>query len=503
MGSDTVFAGGNDTIDTGDGVDLVVLDGDMTRDAATIIVGKGAGDIVDSVKSGFKGDIFDVTSFDGKLDYVFTDGQLAMVDKSSESTLYANTDETGSFIEQRFINGSDYLYAAIATEGGTITVKDDNDTIPNYYLAKDGAIDFSSYSGYVGIDVDGQDLDYPSAVNGTSVSIGSSVNTLIGGTGTTIFKGGEGNETLVAGTGESSLYGGGGQNVLLGNTTSSKTESTEFFVIGIHNGAQNSIAGFEFIASGATNTATFDNLNLGLADGNEVTDLKANADGSVSIAVKGQETGATEKATIGGAAGSEFLVDRGTDTETVAQIAASVVTVNNSYVDFYAATETNATVQIGASIGSAKVWLEAPDFSNGVEYVGDFTVIDARGSAAEVEMAGNNVANTIYGGLGNASMWGGAGNANDVMVGGTAHNEYYYEVGNGNDTILSARDGDIVHLGMSLDQVNFDATNISANGIEVTFNDGGKLNIDGGAEVSFSFDDGTNVKANRQTGQFE
>ena len=499
---DTVFAGGMDTIDTGDGVDLIVLDDTAYREAATIVVGRGAGDAVENLQSGFDGDIFDVTSFDGKLDYEFADSVLGIVDTSSKSTLLAKTDATGQFIEQRFINGSDTLYAAVAAEGGTITVSDSNATVPNYYLAKNGAIDFSAYSGYVGIDVDGQDLDYPSAVGSTSVSIGSSVNSLIGGTGTTIFKGGEGNETLVAGTGESSLYGGGGQNLLVGNTTTSKSESTEFFVIGIHNGAQNSITGFEFIADGASNQATFDNLNLGLADGNEVTDLVANADGSVSIAVKGQESGATEKAVIAGAAGAEMLVDRGTDTETVAQIANSVVTINHDYVDFYAATEKNATVQIG-NVTSAKVWLEAPDFSNGVEYVGDFSVIDARGSAAEVEMAGNNVANTIYGGLGNASMWGGAGNANDVMVGGTAHNEYYYEVGNGNDTILSARDGDIVHLGMSLDQIDFDNTNINSNGIEVTFNDGGKLNIDGSAEVSFSFDDGTAVRANRQTGQFE
>ena len=502
---DTVFAGAMDTIDTGDGVDLIILDDTVGRDAATVIVGRGAGDAVQNLQSGFTGDVFDVTSFDGKLAYTFENGTLGILDESSKSTLLATTDETGQFIKQRFINGSDTLYAAIAQEGGAITVTDADATVPNYFLANDGAIDFTGFSGDVGLDVDGEDLDYPSAINGTSVSIGSAVNSLIGGSGTTIFKGGKGDEVLVAGTGESSLYGGGGQNLLVGSTgNANKTGSTEFFVIGIHNGAQNSITGFEFIANGGNNQATFDNLNLGLADGNQVTDLVANADGSVSLGVKGDESGALEKAVIAGAAGQEMLVDRGTDTESVVQIASSVVTVNHDYVDFYAATDTNATVQIG-DVTSAKVWLEAPDFSDGVEYVGDFTVIDARTSAAQVEMAGNNVANTIYGGLGNASMWGGAGNANDVMVGGSAHNEYYYEVGNGNDTILSARDGDIIHLGMSLDQVNFDGTEMSGSGIIVRFNDGGagSLYIDGSADVSFSFDDNTTVRANRQTGQFE
>ena len=46
---------------------------------------------------------------------------------------------------------------------------------------------------------------------------------------------------------------------------------------------------------------------------------------------------------------------------------------------------------------------------------------------------------------------------------------------------------------------------MSCSGIIVRFNDGGagSLYIDGSADVSFSFDDNTTVRANRQTGQFE
>ena len=390
------------------------------------------------------------------------------------------------------------MKAAIAKDGGTIDVTDTN--APTYFVAKDGAINFANYSGDVSIDVDNDWTN--TAIGGESATLLSGFSSLIGGSGNTLFKGGEFNEVLVAGIGESSLYGAGGKNTLVGSASTDKYGSTEFFVQGINNGAQNVITNFEFIKDDGANTATFDNLNLGMADGNDVIDVKANADGSVSLAVKGDESGHTEKVTIEGAAGQNMLVDRGTNSETVAQIAANVNTVDNSYVDFYYASERNATVQIG-DVTSAKVWLEAPDFSDGVEYVGDYTVIDARGSNAAVEMAGNNVSNTIYGGLGNASMWGGAGNANDVMYGGSAHNEFYYEVGNGNDTIMSANDGDIIHLGATLDQVDFDNTNISSAGIEVKFTDGGTLNINSGAEVTFSFDDGTAIKANRQTNQFE
>lgn len=507
-GNDIVFAGGLDTIDTGDGVDLIVLDDDPTRESATIIVGKGAGDLVNNLQSGFDGDIFDVTAYDGQLEYAFEDSTLTIVDKSSKSTLSALTTVTADFVEQTFINGADTLYAAIAKEGGAITVTDDNATIPNYYLAKDGAIDFSDFSGEVRIDVDGEDNDWSGAnqVGGTSnVTLGSSVNTLVGGNGTTIFKGGKANETLIAGNGESSLYGAGGKNLLVGNVTEDKFESTEFFNIGIHNGAQNTITGFEFIKDGGGNTATFDNLNLGLSDNNDVTDIQANADGSVSLAIKGGESGNTEAVTIEGAAGKEFLVDRGTQTETVAQIAATEVTVNNSYVDFYCATDdaNGATVKIG-NIASTEVWLDAPDYGNGVDYSNSrFTVVDATGSNAEVLIAGNDLANTIIGGNGNASMWGGSGIVNDVMYGGSGHNEFYFEAYNGNDTIMSANSGDVIQLGVTLDQINFDGTNVTANGVEIKLNDGSSLTLNSTAEVNIVLDDGTTARVNRATQSFE
>ncbi|MBR0261035.1 MAG: hypothetical protein IJQ85_04485 [Selenomonadaceae bacterium] len=506
-GDDTVFAGAQDTIDTGDGVDLIIMDDDTGREGATIVVGAGAGDAVMNLQSGFNGDVFDVTSYDGKLDYTFEDGVLAIIDKSSKSSLVADTTVTGDFVEQTFINGSDTLYAAVAKEEGIISVTDDNDIVPNYYLAKDGGIDFSAYSGNVGLDVDGLDGDWTgdNYVGSSNVTLGSAVSSLIGGKGDTIFKGGAADEVLIAGTGEGSLYGGGGKNLLVGNITEDKFGSTEFFNIGIHNGAQNTITGFEFIADGGTNQATFDALNLGLSDNNDVTAIETNADGSVSVAIKGVESGATETVTIVDAAGKEFLIDRGTQTETVAQIAATEVTVNNSYVDFYCATDdaNGATVKVG-NIASTEIWLDAPDYGNGVDYSNSrFTVVDARGSNAEVLIAGNDIANTIYGGAGNASMWGGSGIVNDVMYGGTGHNEFYFEAYNGNDTIMSANDGDVIQLGVTLDQINFDGTNITATGIDIKLNDGSSLTVNSTAEVNIVLDDGTTAKVNRQTGQFE
>ena len=500
VGNDTLYGGGGDTLDAGAGTNQIRLTDDSTRQAATVVVGQGLNTIT-GLQTGFNGDIIDISAVSSLGTMEYADGVLTIADDSTKTTTTAavSTDDA-DYIAQTFVNDGTVMKAAIAKDGGTINVTDSN--VPNYFVAKEGAINFTDYTGDVNVDVDEDWVG--TSVGGEKATLLSGFSSLMGGKGNTLFKGGEFNEVLVAGIGESSLYGAGGRNTLVGSSSADKYGSTEFFAPGIKNGAQNLITNFEFIENGGANTATFDNLNIGMSDNNDVIDVKANADGSVSLAVRGVESQAVEKVTIEGAAGKEFLVDRGTASESVVQIAANEVTINNDYVDFYYASEKNATVQIG-DVTSAKVWLESPE-NNGdqqVEYVGDFAVIDARGSNAAVEMAGNNVSNTIIGGLGNASMWGGAGNANDVMYGGTAHNEFYYEVGNGNDTIMSANDGDIIHLGATLDQIDFNNTNISASGIEVTFNDGGKLNVNSGADVTFSFDDGTAVRANRQTNQFE
>lgn len=498
-GDDVLFGGAGDTLDAGKGTNTVILTDNDNRGAATVVIGEGD-TTIENLNSGFDGDILNVDLADASTDVSFNGTNLVVENKSQKfsATAEVTAAEGEEFVKQLFVNDGETIRAAIAQEGGTITV--DGDPAPTYYSANGGAVDFSAYDGDVSVDIDG---DWAQTKVGEDSATVVGASSLIGGSGNTLFKGGKADETIVAGVGESSLYGGGGKNVLVGQAGNpDKNGSTEFFVLGINNGAQNTITGFEFYDG--KNEATMDVLTLNLNE-NDVTDVKANADGSVNITLKGKESGSTEKVTIEGAAGQEFLVDRGGEFESGVQIAATEVTVDAdaNTVDFYYASDKDATVKIG-DVKSAKVWLEAPDYSDGVEFVGDFTVIDARDSEAEVEMAGNNVANTIYGGLGNASMWGGAGNANDVMYGGSAHNEFYFEAGNGNDTIMSANDGDIIHLGVSLDQIDFENTNITSTGVEVTLKDNaGTLTINSTAEVSFSLDDGTTAKVNRSTQQFE
>ena len=100
-------------------------------------------------------------------------------------------------------------------------------------------------------------------------------------------------------------------------------------------------------------------------------------------------------------------------------------------------------------------------------------------------------------------MWGGADSANDVMYGGTGSNLFYYEYGNGNDVIQSANDGDYISLGMSIDQIDFDKSNVTSSGAVIQFTDGGSLTLNSTASVTIGLDDGNTYTVNRETQQFE
>ena len=479
-GNDTIFADEGSRIDAGAGKNVIILDSDSSRDGATIVLGAGNTTIKNINNTFVNGDTLEV---DTAADISYVDGNLIIRGDNFKATVESpDKDSNAAYVNQLVKNGDTLIKMAIGEENTVIDVKADEDLRANYYKA--GGVTFENYNGNVTVDMDGDWLQ--TRIGESDASIIGAVS-LVGGEGNTIFKGGAANETLVAGTGETSLYGGGGRNLLIGNTDKDKFGSTEFFVLGINNGAQHTIRNFEFIEDGGTNRNTFDALTLDLAN-IEVTDIKV-VDSNVEVAIKGNESGAVEKFTIEGAAGKEFLVDRGGECETVAQIAAKEVTVKNEYVDFYYASDKDATVKVG-DIKSAKIWLDSPEHNDGVEFVGDFTVIDARGSSAEVDMGGNSVSNTIYGGLGNASLWGGNG-GNDLLVGGSGQNMFSYRLGNGSDTITGVNDGDTVDLaGVTLDDiVSADFTN---NALALNFSDGGKLTVnENGKGVNFVVGDQT------------
>ena len=162
------------------------------------------------------------------------------------------------------------------------------------------------------------------------------------------------------------------------------------------------------------------------------------------------------------------------------------------------ATGKRATLTVGEdAVDEAIIWLGNQQ-SN--QFVGDFRTIDASNSTVKAELAGNDLDNTIIAGAGDASLWGGNG-GDDLLIGGKAHNLFFYTNGNGNDTITGVNNGDAVILSnISLDQII--ATNITADGTTINFKDGGTLNVATSNAVEFAFNDATYL-ADHSTGTWQ
>ena len=116
--------------------------------------------------------------------------------------------------------------------------------------------------------------------------------------------------------------------------------------------------------------------------------------------------------------------------------------------------------------------------------------IDGRNkSEAEILIGATNSANNIYAGNGASSMWGGMG-GNDILVGGSAYNEFFYGIGGGNDIILNAKDNDLVNLiGVSISQIS--GVDINIGQLNINFVDGGNLQINGSSGVAYRIAEGT------------
>ena len=99
-------------------------------------------------------------------------------------------------------------------------------------------------------------------------------------------------------------------------------------------------------------------------------------------------------------------------------------------------------------------------------------------------MSGNELNNTLKGGSGDATLWGGD-YGDDLLIGGSGSNTFVYALGNGKDMIRGANSGDLVRFdGLTLDDIS--SARINGNAIAIDFNDGGSLQVTGSTDVAFS-----------------
>lgn len=489
-GNDTFLGGAGDRIVTGKGKDVVNLgsNSSATRDGATVNVTSGRVTITGAHNnlSDFAGDTLSVDNLDiSKMKFSFAGGSLIMKgtndDGESIYTEVQGVSTTGAgYVTQYIQNGEDTTYrVAIGAESSTIDVKENEDERAYAYIGNNSALDFSNYTKDAFVDLTGS---YGSYIDNTAAYF-EGINKFVGGEGDFVVMGSEGKETITAGKGNGSLYGGGGINVLNGYIGSDKEGSSTFFVFGGNDGAVNTINNFEFVESNnyvnAANV-TADELNTDIANNRFSGVAVVNND--LLVEVTSNSTGETEKALIKGAKdtvtgyGEDFAVNG-----LVAQVGDTKVNVDGT-AEYYLATETNARVDITDAAGTnVAVWLG--DDGRDLQFEGDFAVIDASNYSGKAELAGNSLDNTITAGSGNTSLWGGNG-GNDLLIGGTGTDNYYYAAGDGNDTISGNTSGDTVNfLNISLADISIDT--ITSSAVVLRFTDGNSLTVTDAGNVNY------------------
>lgn len=149
---------------------------------------------------------------------------------------------------------------------------------------------------------------------------------------------------------------------------------------------------------------------------------------------------------------------------------------------------------VDSSVSNAEIWL---DDSHGTTFIGYTRTLDASAVEGNTSLVGNELNNTIIAGQGDASLWGGFSPDDDLLIGGNSRNTFFYCMGNGNDTIQGTNDKDFVILSdVSLDQII--ETSISADSVSIRFTDGGSLQIQGTADITYQLADGSKYSASHE-----
>ncbi|MCR5833419.1 MAG: hypothetical protein K6G55_02025 [Selenomonadaceae bacterium] len=443
---DTIYGGGGDSINAGDGDNLIKLAADDERERATVTFSEGTA-TVSGMNNGFadNDDVIEISA--ATIPSFELEDDTLTISGTSYVAILENVDvEEGDYVKELIKNSDDNtIYrVAIGDLYSTIKVDAEQSIRPNVYIGDESNLYFSEYDGDGHVDLEG---DWnTNIIDGENVAVLGTYTTLISGGGSLALKGDDLNQLMIAGSGNTSMYADGGINTLRGYTDDDKETFTSFYVLSYSQDAVQKITDFEF-ATAENVTTTADNIEVQTHDA-EVKNVGINGE-DVTFDVVGKLDGTTEHASVQGAVGQNIRIDvigsqiddyedtRGL----VAQVNTDTVSFDN-VADFFLTTNENGTVVVSDSIDSALVWLDEDD--TGIGFV-NIDNIDASKSNATAELVGNSNDNVIYAGTGETSLWGGSG-GNDLLVGGDGEDTFYYVLGDGNDTMDNVGDGDEVIL---------------------------------------------------------
>lgn len=313
------------------------------------------------------------------------------------------------------------------------------------------------------------------------------------------------NHTVIFGTEFSDTIANSGLNVTVNGEAGDDYLTNSGANVSINGGAGNEIienSGANSIIEGAEGDEILRNnaANV-LIDGSYGNDIVENVGSNVTIRPGG---------------GYDFISNSG----------------NNVLIDYYGGDDTiigfseNSTLQVGSGVGTYSVF---EDKKNIIVSVGDYyanlvnaylnnntiningTPIEVKGKVIELSDGGDNVSF----GRSNVSVQGSTGNdvitnyGSNVTINASTGNDQIifandaksnfvkYVLGDGNDIINGANDGDKILLeNISLEQII--GTNITEGGVSLNFNDGGSLTVNSAAKVTYQLDDGSELLADHE-----
>ncbi len=467
-GNDTILADSRNIVDAGDGLNQIYLaqDGNST----VVISGKGR-NTVHSFNTGDDGDCVKVDDLNA-VKFKFDTNGLRLI--SNDAGLHFDgigltTADSGEKI--LITDDTKTIRTVVAQDNQTIIVGEAAEA----FFGKRSGLNFSDYdedlninlsngTGKLGnLDATFQGFDKLQAGNGRSTLIGDYER-----------------NTLIAGTGDSSLWGDAGNDKLIGKGIShDKDGRTTFFFL--EGDEHDFIYDFSFL--------TPENESKGIDDKIDITDANTvtNVYRSGNDVILQINHSSTDYLTIKDAVGKDFRIN-----DLIAKVDKNIS--YDGLANCYVASG-GSSLTVDSTVDSVEIWL---DSSHGTQFFGNIRTLDASAVEGNTSLVGNEFENTILAGHGNSSLWGGFTASNDLLIGGESKNTFFYCNGNGHDSISGSNDGDRIILSdVFLDQII--STNISDDAVSINFIDGGSLQINGSANVTYQIADGSKYFANHTT----
>lgn len=440
--ADTIVAGkGGATIDGGAGNDSI----DLTASANADYVVLGSGSGTDSIVGFGSGDVISLSGASASEVSASYDGTNVVVTVGSDTVILESTNP-GSFYVSDGTTTEAINYSTTAGTAGTITASKGT----NYYTGSNAAVTFANYGEDVVVDLGNTgSYDGSATYSGIVAATGANnhSNTLVGAATT--------RNTLVGGANaQNSLYGGGSANDVL--VAGNNSENVFFYGESEGNDTiRNYASGTNTIAllSGNSTDASFINGNTQItwSDGSKLT---LQGYGGTNRAIYySTDNGVTSKGLLVGNTNAKNTFTYASD------------------IGIYWGGTKGDALQVNTA-EDVNIWL---DNTKGVAYSGIKTV-NAANATGQAVIVGASTNESIVGGKGDNSLWGGVTNASDTMKGGTGYNEFFFGKDEGNDVITDSKNTDKVVL-YNVVSTDLASAAVSGKDMVISLTDGSSLTI--------------------------